>query len=350
VDENGFDFALRDKLAETGILGLHIPEEYGGGGCTDEVTTSLVLHEIAKGSASVAVYVNGHWMAANNIQTAGTPEQKATYLPLAAEGTLFAFSLTEPSGGSDAAGIKTRAVFDEKTREWVVSGSKAWITNGGVAEVYVITAKTDPEAGSRGISDFIVPAGTPGFSVGKHEDKMGTRGCTATELSFDSMRLPENALLGEINRGFKLMMAGLDGGRTHMTAIISGLAEHAVAIAKKYANERVTFGKTLAEHQAIQFKFADMSTAIHAMELMFKDTAEALDAGKRQSIEAAQAKLFAAGNCMQICTDCVQILGGNGYSREYHVERLMRDAKMMQIGDGTDEILRMVIGRGYLKS
>ena len=213
-----------------------------------------------------------------------------------------------------------------------------------MADYYIILAKTDPDAGSKGISAFIVPKDAEGLTIGKFEDKMGMRGSATCELSFDNIHLPADALLGSLGMGFKMAMQALDGARISIGAIAAGLAEHAMTIAKNYANERMTFGKPIAKHQGVQFKFADMSAEIRAMELMTYDTARMKAEGKRHTLEAAQTKLFAGTRCTQICLECQQVLGGNGYSKEYHVERFVRDAKLLEIGEGTNEILRMLIG------
>lgn len=345
MDKNGFSHELYKKMCTAGLMGLHFPEEYGGAG-GDAVTSAIAIHELAKGSASVALFLDAHWLAADTILYHGTEEQKKKYLHKAAAGGIMAFALTEPCAGSDAAGIKTTAVQDGS--DWVLNGSKAWITNGGVADLWVVLAKTDPEAGSKGISAFIVEKGTPGFSVGKEEDKMGMRGTNTVELILDSVRLPKEQLLGPLGGGFKIAMIALDGARISIGAISTGLSEHALQIARSYANERTTFGKPIAKHQAIQFKFADMAMGIHAMTLMTYDTARIKAAGKRHTKEAAMVKVFSAETCMKICSEAIQILGGYGYSKEYQVERFLRDAKLLEIGEGTSEVLRMVIGASTL--
>ena len=342
MDENGFDWGVYNKLCETGLVGVHFPEEYGGAGC-DAVTSTIVIHELAKGSASMALALDISWVASDMILHNGTPEQKAKYLPLAAEGKIFAFGLTEASAGSDAARIQTTAVKAEDG-SWILNGGKSWITNSGIADYYIIMAITDRSKGAKGISAFIMPKETEGLIIGKHEDKMGMRGTSTCELSFDNMRLPADALLSSEGMGFKIAMQGLDGGRISVAAISCGLSEHAFEVAKAYANERITFGKPIAKHQGIQFKFADMATDITAMEMMVYNAAEAKASGKRHTLEAAEAKLFCSSRCTQICLEALQILGGNGYSKEFHVERFVRDAKLLEIGEGASEILRMVIG------
>lgn len=346
MDENGFDRQLYGKMIAAGLMGAHFPERYGGGG-GDAVSSMIILHELARGSASAALLLDANWLSADLILYHGTEAQKERYLREAAEGKIFAFSLTEASAGSDAAGIKSRCTRDGDG--WVLVGNKSWITNSGVADYYIILAKTDPNAGHAGISAFIVPSDAPGLSIGRFEDKMGMRGTTTCELAFDGIRLPREALLGEEGRGFRYAMGSLDGGRLSTGAIALGLSEHAVAIAKRYANERVTFGKPIAQHQGITFKFADMATDLHAMELLVYDTARMRARGMRHTLESAQTKLFTSARAVKICLECVQILGGNGYSREYHVERFVRDAKFLEIAEGTSEILRMIVGGTALK-
>lgn len=342
MDENGFDYELHQKLIQAGLMGIHLDEKYGGGG-GDAVTSIIVIHEIAKGSASAALFLDANWLAADLILHHGTEAQKDKYLPQAAQGKIFAFGLTEASGGSDAAAIRS-TVVPAADGGWVMNGSKAWITNSGVADYYVILAKTDPEAGSKGISAFIVPKDAEGLSIGKFEDKMGMRGSATCELSFNDLHLPADALLGQLGGGFKYAMEALDGARISIGAIAAGLSEHAMTIARDYANERICFGKPISKFQGIQFKFADMAAEIRAMELLTYDTAKMKAEGKRHTLEAAETKLFSGTHSTQICLECQQVLGGNGYSKEFHVERFVRDAKLLEIGEGTNEILRMVIG------
>lgn len=345
MDVHGFDRELHKKIADAGLMGVHIPEEYGGGG-GDAVTSAIVLHEMAKGSASAALFLDASWLASDCILQHGTEQQKRKYLPMAAKGSIFAFGLTEGCAGSDAAGIQSTAVLDGE--EWVVNGGKAWITNAGVADVYLILAKTDPQAGARGISAFLVEAQTPGLTVEKTADKMGMRGTSTTELVFENLRLPREALLGKEGQGFKIAMIALDGARVSVAAISTGLAEHAMAEAKKYANQRVAFGKPIAKYQGISYKFADMAVSIHAMTLMTYHGAQMRADGQRYTLEAAEAKLFSSEMCNKICNECLQVFGGFGYSRDCPAERFVRDARFLQIGEGTSEILRMLIGNTVL--
>ena len=322
MDENGFDFDLIPKLVDAGLMAIHLPEQYGGGG-GDTITSEIVINEIAKGSASIALFL-------------------AKYLPLVAEGKVFAFGLTESNAGSDAGAIKSVAE-KQPDGSYILNGGKAWITNSGIADYYLIMAKTDPEAGNKGISVFVVPKDAEGLTVGKFEKKMGMRGTGTCELSFDNIHIPAEDRVGPEGRGFMIAMQALDGARVSIGAIANGLMQHAMDRAVKYAKERTTFGKPIYKYQAVGFKFADMAAKIRATDLMIWDTCQMKDEGKRISVEAAELKLLASRWACEVCDDCIQIHGGNGYSREFDVERFYRDAKLLEIGEGTSEILRMVI-------
>ena len=341
MDENGFDWDLIPKLVDAGLMAIHLPEQYGGGG-GDTITSEIVINEIAKGSASIALFLDAHWLAADMILYHGTDEQKAKYLPQVAEGKIFAFGLTESNAGSDAGAIKSVA---EKQADgsYILNGGKAWITNSGIADYYLIMAKTDPEAGNKGITVFIVPKEAEGLTIGKFEKKMGMRGTGTCELSFDNIHIPAENRVGPEGRGFMIAMQALDGARVSIGAIASGLMQHAMEKAVKYAKERTTFGKPIYKYQAVGFKFADMAAKIRATDLMIWDTCQMKDEGKRISVEAAELKLLASRWACEVTDDCIQIHGGNGYSREFDVERFYRDAKLLEIGEGTSEILRMVI-------
>ena len=341
MDENGFDFDLIPKLVDAGLMAIHLPEQYGGGG-GDTITSEIVINEIAKGSASIALFLDAHWLAADMILYHGTEEQKAKYLPLVAEGKVFAFGLTESNAGSDAGAIKSVAE-KQPDGSYILNGGKAWITNSGIADYYLIMAKTDPEAGNKGISVFVVPKDAEGLTVGKFEKKMGMRGTGTCELSFDNIHIPAEDRVGPEGRGFMIAMQALDGARVSIGAIASGLMQHAMEKAVKYAKERTTFGKPIYKYQAVGFKFADMAAKIRATDLMIWDTCQMKDEGKRISVEAAELKLLSSRWACEVCDDCIQIHGGNGYSREFDVERFYRDAKLLEIGEGTSEILRMVI-------
>lgn len=347
MDKTGFHYELWDKIKENGFLGIPFPEKYGGGD-GDAITGAITIREIAKGSASVALALDAHWLAADTILYHGTEEQKEKYLYRAATDTIFAFGLTEPSAGSDAAGIQSTAVLDGD--EWVINGTKAWITNAKVSGVYIILAKTDGTKGARGISAFIVEEGTPGFSVGKVEDKMGMRGTMTAELIMEDLRVPKENLLGEEGSGFKIAMIALDGARISVGALCAGLSEAAMEIAKEYATQRNAFGRPISKFQAIQFMIADMAIGIRNMEVLTFDTAKMKVEKIRHTQEAAMLKIYSSEATMEICKNAIQILGGNGYSKDYHVERYLRDAKLLEIGEGASEILRMLVGTTILNN
>ena len=345
MDENGFDWDLYHKIAAAGFMGANIPEEFGGGG-GGIMDTTIIAHEMAKGSASIATFMGAHWLGANLVLENGTDEQRAKYMPEAAAGKIFAFGLTESSAGSDAAGIKSIATETEDG--WVLNGSKAWITNSGVADYYIILAMTDPELGTKGISAFLMDKDVEGLIVGKFEEKMGCRGSATCELSFNNIKLPKEALLGVRGKGFKMAMETLDIGRITAAAICAGIAEHATTMAAQYANERKAFGKPIKAFQGVAFRFADMYAETKAMEFLAYDAAATKDAGQRCTLNAAAAKLFATEHCVDICIQAQQVFGGNGYSKEYHIERLIRDARGWCVMEGSTEILRMIVGGNVL--
>lgn len=341
MDRNGFNDALWKKIKENGLLEIPLPEQYGGAG-GNAITGAIALREISRGSASVAITLDAHWLATDIVYHHGTEVQKAKYLPMVSEGSIFAFALTEPSAGSDAAGIQSTAEFDGSY--WILNGTKAWITNGGISDLYIILAKTDEKKGARGISAFLVEAGTPGFSVGKKEDKMGLRGSVTSELIMNNIRLPKESLLGREGDGFKIAMMALDGARISISAIALGLSEAAREIAVDYATQRTAFGRPISQFQSVQNMIANMDIGIRNTELMMFDTANMKDLGMRHTKESAMLKIYSSEMAMQTCKDAIQVLGGNGYSRDYHVERYLRDAKIFEIGEGTSEILRMLVG------
>ena len=345
MDKHGFNVDLYKKMQKMGLLGIHYPEELGGAGL-DEVTSAMVIHEIAKGSASMALFLDAHWLAADAVMKFGTDEQKKKYIPIAANEGIFAFGLTEPDAGSDAAGLKTTAAKDGDY--YVLNGRKAWITNAGVADAYIVMAKTSSEKGVKGISAFIVEKGLHGFTVCSDEEKMGMRGSNTAGLIFEDVIVPKENMLGKEGEGFKIAMVSLDCARISIGAIACGLSEHALEIAKSYSKERVAFGKPISDFQAIQFKIADMVIGIENMKLITYNVAEKYARGEKFTIEAACCKVYAGETCCKICDEAIQILGGNGYSKEYPAERLYRDAKLLMIGEGTSEILRMLIGRTTL--
>ncbi len=349
LDETGeFPLDNMQKMGELGLLGVPFSEDYGGAGL-DTLSFALVLEEFGAACGSTALSVAAHTsLCCTPIYLFGNEEQKQKYLPDLLTGKkLGSFCLTEPLAGSDAASMQTRAVRDGD--EYVINGSKIFITNAGYAEVFVLFAKTDPEKGRDGISAFIVEKGMPGFHVGKKEDKMGLRGSDTRQISIEGLRVPKENLLGTENEGFKIAMATLDGGRVGIGAMSVGLARAALEIAVPYAKERQAFGRPIADFQAIRWYIADMATQIDAARLLVWRSAILRDSGKPYTKEAAMAKLFASEMAMRAADRAIQILGGYGYIRDYPVERIFRDTKLMEIGEGTSEIQRLVISREVLK-
>ncbi len=340
-----FDRGLMyDKLGELGLTGIVFPEAYGGAGA-DYISYAIAVEELSRVCASTGVTLSAHLsLCANPIFLFGTEEQKHKYLKPLAEGSkLGAFGLTENSAGSDAGGTKTTAVRDGN--EWVLNGSKVFITNGGDAETYVVFARTDKEAQKhRGISAFIVEKGTPGFGFGKKEQKLGIRSSPTMELVFENCRIPAENLLGEEGQGFKVGMKTLDGGRIGIAAQALGIAQGAYEAALNYAKERKQFNQSISSFQAIQFKLADMATEIEAARLLVYQAAYRASAGLSYGQQSAMAKMYASDVAMRVTTEAVQIFGGYGYTREFPVERMMRDAKITQIYEGTNEVQRVVIG------
>jgi butyryl-CoA dehydrogenase len=337
------------RMAELGLLGLPYPEEYGGGG-GDYVSYAIAVEEVARACGSTALIYAAHVsLGCGPIYYFGSEAQKRKWLPRLASGKgLAAFGLTEPEAGSDAGATRTTAVRDGG--EYILNGSKMWITSGAIADVVNCTAKTDPEAGTRGISCFLVEQGTPGFIPGKNEPKMGLKGSVTSALSLENCRVPAENLLGKEGEGFKQMLVTLDGGRISIGAMALGLAQAACDEAICYAKERVQFGQLIARFQAIQWMIADMATEIDAARLMVYRAAAMKDAGVRYTKEAAMAKLYASEVAERAAFKAVQIHGGYGYSREYPVERIYRDQRLCSIGEGTSEIQRLVIARQVLGS
>jgi len=344
-EQERFDRELMfDKLGELGLAGVVFPEEYGGAGA-DYLCYAIVVEELSRVCASTGVTLSAHVsLGANPIYKFGTEEQKQKYLvPLAEGSKLGAFGLTEPTAGSDAGGTRTTAVLDGA--EWVLNGSKIFITNGGDAETYVVFARTDKEARKHhGISAFIVEKDTPGFSFGKKEKKLGIRSSPTMELVFENCRIPEENLLGELDKGFRIAMQTLDGGRIGIASQALGIARGAYEAALNYARERKQFGTPIAAFQGVQFLLADMATQIEAARLVVYQAAWKASAGQPFSTESAMAKLIASETAMQVTTKAVQVFGGYGYTREYPAERMMRDAKITEIYEGTSEVQRIVIG------
>ena len=344
-EEERFDRALMyDRLGELGLTGIVFPEEYGGGGA-DYISYAIAVEELSRVCGSTGVTLSAHLsLCANPIYMFGTEEQKQKFLvPLATGEKLGGFGLTEPSAGSDAGGTKTTATRDGD--DWILNGSKIFITNGGEAETYVVLARSDKAAEKhRGISAYIVEKGTPGFSFGKKEAKMGIRSSPTMELVFENCRIPGTNLLGQEGQGFKVAMKTLDGGRIGIAAQALGIAQGAFDAALAYTKEREQFNRSISSFQGVSFQLADMATQIEAARLLIYNAAYRASAGLSYSQESAMAKLFASETAMKVTTQAVQLFGGYGYTREFPVERMMRDAKITEIYEGTSEIQRVVIG------
>lgn len=347
-EEERFDREIFDKMAELGLTGIPWPEEYGGIG-SDFVSYVIAVEELSRVCASTGVTLSAHISLASwPIFKFGTEEQKKKYLTQLASGEkLGAYALSEPGAGSDVSSMRTQAKLEGD--HYVLNGSKVWITNGGVADIYVVFAKTNPEEGNRGISAFIVEKDTPGFSTGKKEKKLGIRSSPTTELIFEDCKIPKENLLGEEGKGFKVAMMTLDGGRNGIAAQAVGIAQGALDEAVGYAKEREQFGKPIASLQGISFKLADMATEIEASRLLTYQAAYLESEGMPYAKASAMAKLFAGDTAMKVTTEAVQVHGGYGYTKDYPVERYMRDAKITQIYEGTQEIQRLVIGRMVTK-
>ena len=349
IDATGeFPWDIKELLAKQELLGLTIPTEYGGSGA-GEIALCVVVEEIAKVCASSSLIVAVQTLGALPIVLAGSVGQKRRYLPKLASGEhLAAFALTEPSGGSDAASMNTRA--ERLGDEYVLNGGKIFITNGGVANIYSVFAATDQGRRSRGISAYVVEKDRPGFRIGKVEDKMGIRGSKTTELIFDDCRVPASNLLGQEGDGFKIAMASLDRSRPGIGAQAVGLAQGATDLAVQWAKQRVLFGSPIANLQGIQFMLADMEThTAAARELVYK-AATLVDLEDAEMTKySAMAKMFAADVAMRVTTDALQVLGGPGYMRDLPLERMMRDAKITQIYEGTNQIQRLIVARNMLK-
>ena len=348
VDETErFPMETVQKLGKYGMMGVPIPREFGGQGC-DTLTYVLLVEELSKVCGTTGVIVSAHTsLCADPIYKFGTDEQKAKYLPdLVAGKKVGAFCLTEPGAGTDASGQQTKAVLEGD--HYVLNGSKIFITNGGVAETFVVFAMTDKSKGTKGISAFIVEKSFPGFSVGTLEKKMGIRGSSTTEIIFQDCIVPKENMLGVEGKGFSLAMKTLDGGRIGIAAQALGIAAGALDNTIQYVKERKQFGKPIAKFQNTQFQLADMATRVEAARNLVYKAAIAKDTQKVFSVEAAMAKLFAAETAMSVTTKAVQLHGGYGYTREYDVERMMRDAKITEIYEGTSEVQRMVISGNLL--
>ena len=342
--------AIVEKMKELGLFGLAIPEEYGGAGA-DYETYARCCEEIARGWMSITGIINTHFIVAHLITHFGTDEQKLRFLPRMATGEVrCAFSMSEPGCGSDVQAITTRARREEDV--YVINGTKMWATNGERAQMVATLVKTNSQADPpyRGMSCILAEKEYPGFRSSRHIEKLGYRGVETTELIFEENRQPAQNLLGGVeSQGFQQMMAAIEVGRVNVAARGVGVAQRAFELAIDYAHQRIAFGKPIAEHQAIQFKLADMATKIAAARLLTIDAARRKDAGERADVECGMAKLFATEVCMEAVAESMRIHGGYGFSREFEIERLYRDAPLLVIGEGTNEIQRLIIARGLLR-
>ena len=346
-EQERFPTETVEKMAAYGFLGIPVPKEWGGQGA-DTLAYAICVEELSRVCATTGVIVSAHTsLCADPIRKYGTQEQKEKYLvPLAAGRSLGAFGLTEPGAGTDAAGQQTKAVL--RGDHYILNGTKIFITNGGVADTYVIFAMTDKSKGTKGISAFIVEKHFEGFSIGKKELKMGIRGSSTTELVFENCKVPKENLLGKEGKGFGIAMGTLDGGRIGIAAQALGIAQGALDETVAYVKERKQFGRSISAFQNTRFQLAGLKTRIEAARLLVYRAAYAKDHQDLYSQEAAMAKLFAAETAMEVTTKCVQLHGGYGYTRDYPIERMMRDAKITEIYEGTSEVQKMVIAGGML--
>ena len=345
--DNTMPHHIVEKMAELGFMGINVPEEYGGAGM-DEVSKALVIMEIAKVDASVAELLAVHTLTNDIFLKRGTEEQKKKYLALGASGKVGAFALTEPGAGSDASAAKTKAISDGD--DYIINGTKCFISNMGSEEgdYVVLIALTDPSAGTKGMSAIVVDRNTPGFSVGKLENKMGLRGANVSELIFQDCRVPKSNLLGKEGEGFKIAMAALDGGRIGMASQAVGIAEGAIDLAVAYAKERVQFKKPISANQGIQWYFADIATSTEAAKMLTLQAADLRQRGQNIGKLAAMAKYYASENAVTVTNKALQIHGGYGYMKEYAIERMYRDARITTLYEGTSEVQKMVISRAVL--
>jgi butyryl-CoA dehydrogenase len=347
-EEECFDRSIFEQMAELGLTGIPWPEQYGGAGA-DYLSYVIAVEELSRVDASIGVTLSAHVSLASwPIYKFGTEEQKQKFLrPLAEGKKMGAYCLTEAGSGSDSAGMRTTAVRDGD--HYIINGTKIFITNAGEAEIYIVFAVTQPELNHKGITAFIVEKGTDGFTMGKKEKKLGIRSSPTLAVNFEDVRVPVENRLGEEGQGFKIAMMTLDGGRNGIAAQALGIAQGAYEHARNYAKERNQFGKPIASLQAIQFKLADMATKIEASRLLTYQAAWLEDQGLPYGKASAMSKVFAGDTAMEVTTEAVQVFGGYGYTREYPVERFMRDAKITQIYEGTNEIQRVVISNFLLK-
>ena len=347
-EEERFDREIFSKMAELGLAGIPWPEQYGGIG-SDYLAYCIAVEELSRVDASIGVTLSAHTSLAGwPLYKFGSEEQKQKYLrPMAQGEKIGAYGLTEPGSGSDAGGMRTTA--KQVGDEFILNGSKIFITNGGEADIYVVFALTDPQSKQKGTSAFIVEKDFPGFSIGKKEKKLGIRSSPTTEIIFEDCRVPKENLLGEVGDGFKIAMMTLDGGRNGIAAQAVGIAQGALDAAVDYAKQRVQFGKPIAAQQGIGFKLAEMATGVEAARLLTYQAAWLESEGLPYGKESAMSKLFAGDTAMKVTTEAVQVFGGYGYTKEYPVERFMRDAKITQIYEGTQEIQKLVISRMLTK-
>lgn len=345
--ENHMRDGLIDKANEMGLLNVIVPEELDGPGL-DSISVATIYEELGKGCAGVATSLAANSLATVPVLLAGTDEQKKMYCDILNNGGLAAFALTEPGAGSDAGGVSTRAVHNKEEGTYTLNGTKMFITNGGLAEIFLVFANTRKTGGIRGLTAFIVPKDTPGFSVGKKENKMGIRPSNTTELVLQDVVIPESYRVGREGEGFRIAMNTLDSARPFVGAVSIGIAQAALDCAVKYAKERRQFGQPIASFQMVQGMLADMAMKVETARLMVQKACWMRDQGMEFSKEAAMAKCYAADTAMQVTTDAVQVMGGYGYTKEYPVEKMMRDAKIMQIYEGTNQIQRLVIANKLL--
>lgn len=346
-EENHMRDGLIDKANEMGLLNVIVPEELDGPGL-DSISVATIYEELGKGCAGVATSLAANSLATVPVLLAGTDEQKKMYCDILNNGGLAAFALTEPGAGSDAGGVSTRAVHNKEEGTYTLNGTKMFITNGGLAEIFLVFANTRKTGGIRGLTAFIVPKDTPGFSVGKKENKMGIRPSNTTELVLQDVVIPESYRVGREGEGFRIAMNTLDSARPFVGAVSVGIAQAALDCAVKYAKERRQFGQPIASFQMVQGMLADMAMKVETARLMVQKACWMRDQGMEFSKEAAMAKCYAADTAMQVTTDAVQVMGGYGYTKEYPVEKMMRDAKIMQIYEGTNQIQRLVIANKLL--
>ena len=346
-DENNyFPREIYSQMAELGLMGMTTPEEYGGSALS-RLSSTLVYEELAKGDMATAGGLSVHNMVTGSIARFGNEEQRDRWIPQLASGKLLgAFSLSEAASGSDAASLQCRA--ERNGDVYVLNGSKMWVTNGGEADIYLLMARTSRGVGSAGITCFVVEKGTPGFSFGKTERKMGLHSSPTRELIFENCEVPVANRIGEEGQGFKIALSSLDGGRINIGAIAVGVAQAAFETACNYAREREQFGQPIGAFQGIQFMLADMAMKIEAARLLVYEAAYKLDQGQNAGMNASMAKCFATDMAMEVTTNALQVLGGAGYVRDYPVERYMRDVKVAQIFEGTNQIQRVVIARALL--